>query len=485
MKKFKFPSIISISALIVFNVSCKKTEPDPEPDSNYPVADFTTNWKKGWGTVHADDFAGAVIDGIGNLYFTSASQPDGFAANVYVTKVNLSNQTVSWSISLDAGNQDYFPSPSENGHSQGGGGSRCIAIDNSGDVYISGTAKQGNNEVFVTKINASGQIVWQKFWKAANTGTVSSNAKAYALDVVNNKVFVTGTTGSGIGTEESNVFLLVLDAVNGNVSTNTRLGIDISTSYNDRGYTVKSPDGVTVYIAGWEGQSNSGFVSRLSMNGTTPEWHKRVSLGFGGRFTDIDLDATGNLYLAADYRGVSTFQGVVKMDNTGNVIWSKKFQGVANDRNNISCVRVINGNLYVGGRGSYEDYDEGQFGDGSLLKLDLNGNLIKQYNFFTGEFSQEKCGERIEGILPYNGGLILIGETWPEQTQIDGRWYKSNGALTSNSVAPTTINNPSEISGMGVSTLSSFSLNNYSQNLYDLSSGTLGSADVIIFSITE
>jgi hypothetical protein len=477
--------IVTLAALC--HTSCNKNDPDPEPEPNptYTPADFTTHWKKAWGTASADDFAGAVIDNAGFLYFTGASQPDGYLGDIFVTKINLADQSKVWSISLDAGYQDWFPSPSENGHSNGGGGSRCIAIDNSGDIYIAGTSKQGFNEVFVTKINSSGTIVWQRFWKAANTSVASASAKAYALDVANGKVFITGSTGAGTGTEESHAFLLVLNTSDGSINSNTRLGIDLSSSYNDRGYTVKSPDGNIVYLAGWEGQNNSGFVAKLSMDGSTAEWYKRVNLGVGARFTDIDLDANGNIYLAADYRGVSTFIGLLKMDASGTQLWSVKFQGISNDRNNVSCVRVINDKVFVGGRGSFDGYDTGQFGDGCLLRYDLNGTLQKQYNFFTGELIADKCGERIEGILPYNNGLILIGETWPEYNGIDGRWYIPSGTSTSNSPGITSVNNPTLISGTGFLSTTTFSSNALNQNVYTPSNGSQGSADILITHISQ
>jgi hypothetical protein len=479
--------LLPITLLSISLNACTKEEPpiEEEPSTNYTLADFTTHWKKAWGTSYADDFAGAVIDNTGFLYFTGSSQPDGYLGDIFVTKINLADQSKVWSVSLDAGDRDHFPSPSENGHSNGGGGSRCLAIDNNGDIYIAGSSAQGYNEVFVVKINSSGTIVWQKFWKAANTSVSSASAKAYALDISNNKIFITGSTGAGTSTEESHAFLLVLNTTDGSINANTQLGIDLSSGYNDRGYTVKSPDGNIVYIAGWEGQNNSGFVAKMYMDGSGTNWHKRVNLGVGARFTDLDLDASGNLYLGADYRGVSTFIGVMKMDASGSIVWSTKFHGLSNDRNNVSCVRVINNLLYVGGRGSFDGYDTGQFGDGCLLRYDLNGNLQKQYNFFTGELVNDKCGERIEGILPYNNGLILIGETWPEFSGIDGRWYIPAGTSNANSPGITTITNPTLVSGTGFLTTNSMSLNTLNQQVYNSSSGSQGSADILITHISQ
>lgn len=475
------------SFLVVTFSSCKKDKNPIVDDTNESTSDlagFTTNYKKNFGTSLEEDFAGSVIDNNGNIYIVGSSQPDGYTANIIVTKINLSNQQIIWSKSLDAGDQDFQPSPSENGHSNGGGGSRCIAIDDSGNIYIAGSSKQGFYEAFIAKMDENGTILWQKFWKPGNSGLAKDNAKAYSLTVANNNVFVTGSTGAGTSTENAYAFLLVLNSSDGSIHTSTVTGIDFSPTYNDVGYTVMTNDGENVFIAGWEGENNSGVIAKYTVSTENFDWIKKVNLGVGARFTDIDLDASNNIYLGVDYRGVSTFLGIVKMDPNGTVSWSRKYQGVNNDRNNISCLRIINNTIYVGGRGSFEGYDESQWGDGTLLKLDLNGTLLKQYHFYTGNVIGERAGERIEGIHSYNNSIILTGETWPEGSLIDGEWYNANGTVTSNSLTYTSIT-PNTINSDGTFSSTSFAGNNYGIYVQDLNSGGLGSSDFILFSITE
>ncbi|OFX27883.1 MAG: hypothetical protein A2033_06450 [Bacteroidetes bacterium GWA2_31_9] len=486
MNMFRLLLLLLVSFFIL--ESCKKEEPTPEDENpiikNTP-ADFTLNWEKAWGTAYEDDFSGAVTDNAGNMYFVGTSQPDGYAANIFITKMNLTNQSVVWSKSYDLGDRDYQPSPSENGHSQGGGGSRCIAIDATGNIYIAGTTKQGFNDVFIAKINSSGNMLWQKVWVADNSGLSKSSAKAYAIDVQNDKVFITGSTGAGIATEEAMIFLLVIDANSGNIDPLTVLGIDPSSGYNDRGYTIKATANGDVYVAGWEGHYNSGFLMKFSSNGSTLDWFERLDIGYASRITDIDIDASGNIYLAADLRGVSTYLGIVKTDSEGNVIWAKQMQGESNDRNNVSCLRIINGNIYIGGRGAYTDYDVSQFGDGCYYKMDANGNILKLYNYFTGGESGNRCGERMEAILSYNGSLIIAGETWPEASKIDGKWYIPQGIVSNLEVTATKVANPSLISDDGIEISLTATESSLSSATYNPSEGSKGSSDVIIFSINE
>lgn len=462
--------IIVISCLIVL-ASCKKDK----PGKGQEFADFTVNWTYGWGTSKADDFCGSVMDNSGNLYMMGVSEPDGYAGDILLNKISLSTPSLSWSRKYDSGDQDLCPSPSQNGHANGGGGSRCIAMDDAGNVYITGSSKDGFFEVFVMKIDAGGSTIWETHWEANSGGLANGEAKAYAIDVSGNKVFVTGST-------PGSTFLLTLDQATGDIQAGTNVAIDASPGYNDFGYSVKSIDGDIVYIAGWEGQDNSAVIYKFSNAGEVFEWQEKVDVGFTHRFTDMDIDDAGNLYLAVDFRGVSTFMGVMKMDSDGNVLWANKFQGESNDRNNISCLRVINNNLYVGGRGSYTNYDVGQFGDGTFLQLDLNGNLLKAYNYYSKD---HETGERIESFHFYNGNLILAGETWPLENGIEGRWCipQVNAYSFTADVSKTTTGNID--TGDGVLSPVTMSSSNLSGSLYTPDLGSQGSCDFMIHSIKQ
>lgn len=467
---------------LVFLASC---EINPLETGGKELAKINLTMEKAWGTPETDDFAGAVTDNAGNMYMLSASSGLSYVQKIYLTKINLDTKNLVWSKTISSSYSNFFPSPSENGYSAGGGGSRCIAIDASGDVYIAGTSTQGYNQVFIIKLNSYGDILWQKNWEADDSGMAKGSAKAFAIDVNNNRVYVTGTTGGGTSSEEAMVFLLMLDTFSGDILDNSVLGLDISASYNDRGYTVKATDNGYVYIGGWEGETNSGMLMRFSSNGDVFDWVKKINIGLGDRITDIDSDKDGNIYLACDFRGVITSLGIIKMNSQGDFVWGKKYQGRANDINNISCLRVINSTLYVGGRGSFEKYDLSQFGDGCILKMDLYGNLLSQMNYFTGEESEHNCGERIESINYYNGKIILAGESWPEYNNIAGNWYIPEGEMYDFYPQISYVNQFSRTNGIGYYDQELYNIIGNNHLLFNLSEGNKGSSDIVIFSIED
>jgi hypothetical protein len=474
--------IICLFGILVILSSC---ETDPLEAGGKELADIDLTMEKSWGTPETDDFAGSVIDNSGNMYMLSSSSGLSYIQKVYLTKINLDNNTLVWSKTISSTYSNYFPSPSENGSASGGGGSRCIAIDGSDNIYIAGTCTQGYNQVFVMKLNTYGDVLWQRNWEADDSGMAKGSAKAFAIDVNNNRVYVTGATGAGTSSEEAMIFLLMLDTFTGDVLDNTTLGIDPSPTYNDRGYTVKAADNGYVYIGGWEGESNSGLLLRFSSSGDVFDWAKRINMGQAQRITDLDIDESGYVYLACDFRGTSTYMGILKLSSDGDFIWGKKYQGRNNDINNISCLRIINSMLYVGGRGSFEKYDLSQFGDGCLIKMDLSGYIIGQINYFTGEEIGNNCGERIESINYYNGEIVLAGESWPEYNHIAGHWYIPEGNISDFVPQISNISQFTRTSGFGYYNQDIYSISGNDNLLLDLSEGNRGSSDIVLFSFPE
>ncbi|MCB9195851.1 MAG: hypothetical protein H6598_06480 [Flavobacteriales bacterium] len=466
-----------LSSLVAVS-SCKKEEDPPVEDDGRTPANLTVNLEKAWGTSLEDDFSGAVLDPSNNIIFAGSTLPDGYQGNIIAVKTD--GNTVSWAKSFDSGDQDLQPSPSENGHSQGGGFGRTIDVDGSGNTYYTGASKDGFFEAFIMKLDPSGNILWQTFWEVNSTGVASGEAIAYALDESNGKVFVTGA-GSG------SLFLLVIDGATGAVLTETSQSIDASPTYNDRGYVVRSVNGTDVYIAGWEGATNSGLLMKFSNSGATFDWMNKIYIGYANRFVDMDFDASGNIYLAADIRGVSTALGVVKCNASGNVQWAKKFYGLNNDRNNISCVRVINNVLYVGGRGSFDNYDTGQFGDGVILKVSLAGGLESVYNFFDDNDVNDQVGERFETILHDGSSFIIAGEAWPKYSSIAGKWYTPSERTWENMTGVTesmstsiTIN-----TGDGTTSSNTFTVTSLTDQMYNPTGDSKGSSDIRIFKISS
>jgi len=150
----------------------------------------TKQWTKQLGTSCYDDAIGFATDSSGNVYVTGSTYGglDGTNAggsDLFVVKYNSSG-TKQWTKQLGSSGRD-----SANG----------IAIDSSGNVYVTGmtfggldwNTSAGDYDLFVVKYNSSGTKQWTK-----QLGTSSNdNANGVATDSSGN-VYVTGFTDGGL-----------------------------------------------------------------------------------------------------------------------------------------------------------------------------------------------------------------------------------------------------------------------------------------------
>lgn len=481
MKKINICFIIFVIILFFFT-SCNR---NPLEKGGKKLAKFELNYAKAWGTEFKEDLAGAVVDNIGNLYFVGRTGEGDDFKFLFLNKINLNDNSFTWSKKITSPHNCYFASPYNIDDSNyGGGGSRCIACDEIGNVYIVGNVKQMYNKVFVLKISPDGQILWQKLWNANNTNSAGSNAKAYSVDVKNNKLFIAGTTGASTNNENAMAFLLILDSATGTVEDDSSIGIDISPANSDFAYTLKVTNNGYVYLAGKGSRKDTGVLMRFSEYGKYFNWCKQINIQTDKGIIDMDIDSYGYIYLATNLGELTNYLGLIKISSTDlNLVWAKKYSGKENKINSLSSVRILDDQIFLCGKASFKKYDNSTYGDGCVVQLNVDGSLFEDYIYYTGK--NNNCGERFKNINKYNGRLFVIGETTPEHTQIEGHWYVPSGLLSDFSPEITNITEFERFTGKGVLTDIDFVISDFDNTVFDLSSGTKGVTDLVIFGIKK
>ena len=311
-----------------------------------------------------------------------------------------------------------------------------LTIDPMGNVYTTGyfqgtvdfdpgagtnnLTSVGNRDIFVSKIDASGNFVWAK-----NIGGSSSDyGNGITADALGN-VYVTGSfisstmdvdPGPGTTTLNSNgtrdVFVLKLDA-NGNFVWGTSFGgssldqgHDIGLDNNGNVYTTGYYNGTVDFDPGIgtanitaEGSSDI-FIHKLDPSGNFV-WAK----SFGGSSNDegnaIAVDPSGNIYSTGFYRGTVDFDPnagthtitsagsddifIQKLDQQGNFQWAHSFGNFSSDKGKGITLDQT-GNIYTTGYFRHTvDFDPGtgtangisNAGDDIFIqKLDGNGNFV-------------------------------------------------------------------------------------------------------------
>jgi hypothetical protein len=338
-------------------------------------------------------------------------------------------------------------------------GSSC-AVDAFGNVYTTGyfrstvdfdpgsgtfyltSAGSASSDIFVTKISATGNLIWAKHMG----GTGNDYSYSIAVDTGGN-VYTTG------------IFSGTADFDPG------------PSQYN------LTPD-----------YGSGAFISKLNSNGNFV-WAKK----FGGGSTtglDITLDNDGNIYTTGTFFGGDFDPGagifnltthgnedcfISKLDITGNFLWAKGFGGYYGDLSNSIAVDVL-GNVYTTGNFTDStDFDPGAgiyfLSSGAwnrsamfISKLDAFGNFIwakkisgtdncsgssialdtNGYFYCTGHFQGNADFDPGPGICNMSAGTSMDALVCKFDVTGNFKWAKSfggNGTVIGNSIALDEIGN--------------------------------------------
>jgi hypothetical protein len=348
-----------------------------------------------------------------------------------------------------------------------------ITVDAAGNQYITGLftgtgdfdpgpatfnlTSNGAEDVFISKLNASGNLVWAK----NIGGTDYDYGRGIAVDVSGN-VLVTGSfkgtadfdPGPGVVNISSaggfDIFICKLDA-SGNFSWAKKFGDGTD---EDRGnaitvdavgnvYTTGSFKGTIDFdpgggIANITADYIDVFISKLDVSGNYV-WAKKV----GGVFTDIGygivVDEAGYVYTAGHFRGnncdydpgpglfyLNTFgdsdQFVLKLDSSGNFVWARQVTSPAVYFSYAYSLAVdTSGNIYTtGGFHGTVDFDPGAgvfnmtaqgYTDAFVCKLNSSGDFVWskiiggcQIDDYGYSIAVDKCGGVYSsGVFQYIG----------------------------------------------------------------------------------
>jgi gliding motility-associated-like protein len=314
------------------------------------------------------------------------------------------------------------------------GESRSIAIDASGNVlttgYFEGTVDfdpgagafnltSGSGDIFISKLDASGNFVWAKQLGGTGFDVSYSIATDASGNVLTTGYFEgTGDFDPGAGTFNLNsagfvdIFISKLDA-SGNFVWAKQLG---GGTGNDISYSIATDASGNVLTTGYftgTGDFDPGagtfnltspgnrdiFISKLDASGNFV-WAKRL----GGTGNDdgysIAIDASGNVLTTGEFFGTSDFDPgtgtfnltsagswdifISKLDASGNFVWAKKLGGTSTDFGNSIAIDAsgnvfTTGNFQVSGdfdpgAGTFNLTSAGSY-DIFISKLDASGNF--------------------------------------------------------------------------------------------------------------
>jgi hypothetical protein len=148
----------------------------------------------GGGDAFRDDIATAIaVDGLGNVYVTGTSFVSATGFDYATVKYDSSGEG-QWSVRY-------------NGPANGEDDASSIAIDNSGNIYVTGrSAGSGTGPDYATiKYEASGNQLWVARYNRPENGDAYDSAAAVAVDGAGNAYVTGGSFASGTGRDYATI----------------------------------------------------------------------------------------------------------------------------------------------------------------------------------------------------------------------------------------------------------------------------------------
>jgi hypothetical protein len=362
----------------------------------------------------------------GNFFGTVDFDPNAGTSNltavasydIFVSKLNASGNYV-WAKSIGGTSFDE---------------GSAIALDATGNVYTigsfiitadfdpnAGTANltsAGGSDVFITKLDATGNYVWAKNIGGADQDiataiAINASANVYTVGTFSREADFdpSAATFNLTSASRNDIFQSKLDATGNFVWANqiSSLNINIATGIAVDAvgsvYTVGYYGGTVDFnsSSGTNSLSSSGsndiFISKLNAAGNYV-WAKSIGSAGADVANAITIDGSGNLYIAGYFTDTVDFNPsgttnlisagsrdifVSKWDTAGNLIWAKAMGGTSLDSPESIAVDAL-GNVYTTGffRATV-DFDpnlgtnnltSAGISDIFISKLDAAGNFV-------------------------------------------------------------------------------------------------------------
>jgi uncharacterized delta-60 repeat protein len=243
----------------------------------------------------------------------------------------------------------------------------AIAVDNAGNVYVTGYSGivPSQNDYATIKYNSEGIQQWEQIFN----GGAEDQATALVLDDSGN-VYVTGY---------------------------------INSAYNNCGYaTIKyNPDGVQQWIKQYEGPGGSE-----------------------DKPTAIAVDSSGNVYVTGNSVGLLYHDyATIKYNSAGDTLWIRRYNGLASDQDYATALAIdSDGNVYVTGYST----GTGSLTDCATIKYSPAGvqQWVSRYNGTSNSYDYAFAISVDDSGNVYIAGSTYSSTTWNDYLTVK---YNSSG----------------------------------------------------------
>jgi uncharacterized delta-60 repeat protein len=340
--------------------------------ANAAYSQVTQEWVQTYnGPGNGIDIAfSVVVDNAGNVYVAGNSPGETSANDITTIKYNSAGQQQWVQRYNGPGNGD-----------DGTNGTNAIAVDASGNVYVAGwSAGTENTDYVVIKYNSNGDQQWAERYNGSGNGYDAPYG--IALDSSGN-VYVTGTsTGDGTGSDYTTI------KFDNNGQQQWAKSYNGSGNGYDAGQALAVDDSGNVYVTGVSTAQNglSDCVTIKYDTDGNQQWAKVYDGPANG--TDygnaVAVDGSGNVYVTGSSTGNKTDRDylTIKYDSTGQQQWAMTYSSPGSNVDEGRSVALDgSGNVYVTGVLAYSE-GKASTDDWGTIKYDSSGveQWVQIYN---------------------------------------------------------------------------------------------------------
>jgi uncharacterized delta-60 repeat protein len=350
------------------------------------------------GTGNGDDIAYSIaVDGSGNVYVTGASDGSGTGNYDYATIKYNSSGVQQW-VSRYNGPGDNWDVPSS------------LAVDDSGNVYLTGYSYgSGTGKDYTTiKYNSSGAEQWVQRYNGPGNG--DDNANSIAIDNSGN-TYVTGLI------KEVGKYDLDYGTIKYNSSGKEQWVQRYSAPGNvgDWALSIAVDGSGNVYVTGGSvgGETYFDYATVKYNSSGVEQWVSRYNEPGDGddHARSIAVDGSGNVYVTGRSRSMGSVThddyATIKYNSSGVEQWVQRYNGPGNENDWAYSIAVDgSGNVYVTGLSAMNAIV------GGYATIKYNSSGVQQWASFYDGYTNAPYGNRVYSIAVDNSGNVYVAGSY-------------------------------------------------------------------------
>jgi len=320
-------------------------------------------------------------NGPGNYFDNATSIAVDNSGNVYVTGTSGSGTTSDYAtIKYNSSGVRQWVQIYNGPGSPSVDIARSIAVDSSGNVYVTGKSgvygTENNDDYATIKYNSSGVLEWVQIYDGPATGNDDDEVSSISVDNSGN-VYVTGKS-KGIGTSYD--YATIKYSSSGVQQWVQRY--DGTAHSADRANSIAVDKSGNVYVTGLGSRGSfpapprSEYATIKYSSSGVQQW-VRTYIGPGNYYdeaTSIAVDNSGNVYVTGSSYAIRTDYATIKYNSNGDSLWVQRYDGPGNGSEYAYSIAVdSSGNVYVTG------YSEGIGTGADYATIKYNSTGVQQW----------------------------------------------------------------------------------------------------------